>query len=42
MMYRTIRLAFLHTIFGLSDHFPQDYEQLLRDQGASSANSHAP
>lgn len=40
---RTIyRLALLLTVPGLSDHFPQDYEQLLRDQVTSSADSHAP
>ena len=40
---RTIyRLALLLTVPGLSDHFPQDYEQLLRDQVVECADSHAP
>lgn len=40
---RTIyRLALLISIPGLSDHFPQDYEQLLRDQVKASSEKHTP
>ena len=36
------RLALLVTVPGLSDHFPQDYEQLLRDQVVKAAGRRTP
>ena len=36
------RLALLLTVPGLADHFPQDYEQLLRDQVTNSSDTRTP